>query len=233
MADTDRAYVTCHMTVSLDGKIDGTFHRSPASAAAAKYYYDVIFDLGSSMAGGKATTLIYSPQPKIDYGRYAGDVVPEGDFVVKSPEGRYCLVYDRMGACAWDRPTTEMGGVEMQLVEVVSPGVRPEYLAHLREVGVAYIVASGHSPVTESLAKLKRLFGTGNVVLTGGAQINGGFLAEDAIDELSLVVLPYVSGDASGKSLMETAGFNELAFGFAEAKPLEGGAVHLRFKRIR
>ena len=56
----DRAYVTCHMAISLDGKIDGDFHESPQSEEAGKYYYDVIFDLGSSMAGGRVTTQMYS-----------------------------------------------------------------------------------------------------------------------------------------------------------------------------
>ena len=47
----DRAYVICHMAVSLDGKIDGDFHEAEKSEKAGAYYYDVIFDLGSSMAG--------------------------------------------------------------------------------------------------------------------------------------------------------------------------------------
>ena len=68
------------------------------------------------------------------------------------------------------------------------------------------------------------------LVLTGGASINGGFLKEDMIDEFSVVVLPYVDGNGQHKALADTDGaFCDRAFYFAEAKSLEGGAVHMRF----
>ena len=72
----DRAYVICHMAVSLDGKIDGDFHEAEKSEKAGAYYYDVIFDLGSSMAGGRVTTRMYSPPPEVDYEKYKGVDVP-------------------------------------------------------------------------------------------------------------------------------------------------------------
>ena len=229
----DRAYVTCHMVMSLDGKIDGEYHDAPNSEQAGKYYYDVIFDLGSSMAGGRVTTCMYSPQPEIDYGQYRDVSVPEGDFIVRNPAGHYCFVYDRTGKCQWDAPTAEMNGVTMQIVEVLTCGARPEYLAHLRKVGIAYIfVDEQRQPVKESLEKMKSLFGVGKLVLTGGAAVNGGFLAENAIDELSIVLMPYVEGKREEKALMDTAGrFIPASFGIAEAKILPGGAVHLIFKR--
>ena len=122
-----------------------------------------------------------------------------------------------------------MGDVTMQIVQVVTHKVRREYLAHLRNVGVAYIFADS---VRESLEKMKTLFGVEKLVLTGGAAINGGFLNEDMIDELSVVTMPYVEGGRDTKALMDTGGkFNTSAFAFAEAKPLPGGAVHLIFKK--
>jgi hypothetical protein len=50
------------------------------------------------------------------------------------------------------------------------------------------------------------------------------------IDEFSVVVLPYVDGNRQHKALVDTDGaFCDRAFYFAEAKPLEGGAVHMRY----
>lgn len=231
----DRAYVTCHMTVSLDGRIDGEFHEAEMSDVAEKYYYDVIFDLGSSMAGGRTTTCMYSPQPDIDYGRYANIEVPEGDFIVQNPEGHYCLVYDREGKCNWENPTSTMSGVTMQIVEVLTKSIRKEYMAHLRNIGVSYLITEDkENPVRESLVKLKNLYGVEKLVLTGGAAINGGFLKEDMIDEFSVVILPYVDGNERNKSLVDTDGrFYGHTFSFVEAKPLGDGAVHMRFKRER
>lgn len=231
--EMDRAYVTCHMAVSLDGRIDGDFHESPKSGKAGAYYYDIIFDLGSSMAGGRVTTRMYSPQPDIDYEKYKNKDVPDGDYIVKDKEGHYCFVYDREGRCNWESPTSSMGSVTMQIVEVVTKAARKEYLAYLREIGVSYIITEDEeNPVRESLEKLKKLFGVDKLVLTGGAVINGGFLKEDMIDEFSVVVLPYVDGNGQHKSLVDTVGrFYSHAFSFVEAKPLEDGAVHMIFRR--
>lgn len=225
----ERTYVTCHMSMSLDGKIDGVFHDAPCSEKAGAYYYDIIFDLGSSMAGGRTTTCMYSPQPKIDYAKYSGTSVPNEDHIVNNPKGHYCFIYDRTGKCAWEQPTTEMNGVTMQLVEVLTKQVRPEYLAHLRRIGVSYIFAEN---VKESLVKMKQLYGVEKLVLTGGAEINGGFLQEDMIDEFSIVLQPYVEGDREKKSLVDTHGvFRDTPFHFAGVNPLPDGAVHLTFKR--
>lgn len=226
----DRAYVTCHMAISLDGRIDGDFHDAEKSEYAGKYYYDVIFDLGSSMAGGRTTTCMYSPQHEIDYEQYKNTDVPDGDYIVTNPNGHYCLIYDREGKCNWDSPMTSMNGVSMQIIEVVTKKVRKEYLAHLRNIGISYII-TGEKPIEESLIKLKKFYGVDRLVLTGGAEINGGFLKEDMIDELSLVVLPYIDGNSANKSLMSTEDFIPNSFSFSEAKPLKDGAVHLTFKR--
>ena len=155
--------------------------------------------------------------------------IPEGDYILKKSDGHYCFVYDREGKCQWDAPITAMGDVTMQIVEVVTHKARQEYLAHLRSIGVAYIFAD---TVRESLEKMKTLFGVEKLVLTGGAAINGGFLNEDMIDELSIVTMPYVEGGRDTKALVDTGGqFNASAFAFAGAKPLPGGAVHLIFKK--
>ena len=172
-----------------------------------------------------------SPQPEVDYEKYKGVDVPEGDYIVKNAQGHYCLVYDREGRCTWEAPTSTMNGVPMQIVEVVTKAARKEYLAYLRDMGISYLLTEEEEhPVRESLEKLKRLYGVERLVLTGGASINGGFLKEDMIDEFSVVVLPYVDGNGQHKALADTDGaFCDRAFYFAEAKSLEGGAVHMRF----
>lgn len=230
----NRSYVTCHMAVSLDGKIDGDFHDAPLSEAAGEYYYDVIFDLGSSMAGGRVTTQMYSEQPEIDYLQYKNVTVPDGDYIVTNSEGHYCLIYDREGKCNWSSPVSVMNDVTMQIIEVLTSNVRKEYLAHLRNIGVSYMIVDENNMIWESLERLRNVYSVERLVLTGGAAINGGFLKEDMIDELSIVVLPYVDGSSNHKALMDTDNnFFNLPFEFTEAKSLPDGAVHMIFKRNR
>lgn len=229
----NRAYVTCHMSMSLDGKIDGNFHDAPCSEKAGRYYYDIIFDLGTSMAGGRTTTQMYSPQPNIDCSRYSNAEVTYEDNIIINPNHNYCFIYDRKGKCSWDSPTTSMNGVTMQIVEVLTKQVHKEYLAHLKSIGAAYIFAGDTElSVETSLIKMKELFGVERLVLTGGAEINGGFLNEGMIDEFSIVLQPYAEGNSGLKSLVDTHGiFNETAFRFEEAKLLDDGAVHLIFRK--
>lgn len=187
------------------------------------------------MAGGRTTTQMYSKQPEIDYTQYKNMEVPRGDNIVKNADGHYCLIYDREGKCNWDTSESSMNDVTMQIVEVVTKKAPKEYLAHLRKIGVSYmIVENEESMIRDSLVKLKEVYGVEKLVLTGGAAINGGFLKEDMIDELSIVVLPYVDGSSEHKALMDTENrFFGYPFAFAEAKPLPDGAVHMIFKRNR
>lgn len=110
-----------------------------------------------------------------------------------------------------------------------------ERLILLSNNGVSYIIADNdENMVRESLEKLKTIYGVEKLVLTGGAAINGGFLKEDMIDEFSVVILPYIDGNETHKSLVDTKQrFFENAFMFSEAKPLQDGAVHMIFKRRR
>ena len=226
----ERTYVTCHMSMSLDGKIDRQFYNAPCSEKAGAYYYDIIFDLGSSMAGGRTTTCMYSQQTQIDYSQYHGQEISYEDYIVKNSKGHYCFIYDRTGKCAWNTSVTQMNGIKMQIVEVLTKQVRPEYLAHLHKIGVSYLFADS---IEESLIKMKKFYDIEKLVLTDGAEINGGFLKENMIDEFSIVLQPYVEGNREKKALVDThAVFKDTAFYFTEAKPLPDGAVHLTFKRM-
>lgn len=80
--------------------------------------------------------------------------------------------------------------------------------------------------------KIYRLFGVENLVLCGGAGINGGFLRANLIDEISLVMTPYVEGNPKEKAFVSTGEvFQNHAFGIKECKTLNDGGVHLIFEK--
>lgn len=76
-----------------------------------------------------------------------------------------------------------------------------------------------------ALEKLCGLFKIKKLVLTGGAIINGVFLEADCIDEISLVVAPYIDGEKELRNFVESPSFIDKKFSFHEAKPLVDGGV--------
>lgn len=80
------------------------------------------------------------------------------------------------------------------------------------------------------LQKLRRLFGIGRVMVAGGGVTNGAFLAAGLLDELSLVVAPVADACAADVALFEQTSA-PAAFRLLEAKPLDGGALWLRYER--
>lgn len=77
------------------------------------------------------------------------------------------------------------------LTVVTREDVSDQYIRQLEEKGITYILAGKGEHINLSLA-LQRLYDLGfkKLGLSGGGSINGAFLREDLIDEISLVFAP-------------------------------------------
>ena len=76
---------------------------------------------------------------------------------------------------------------------ITGQNVTEEYLAHLREMRISYIIVSDATNLREGLEAVGREFGIRRISVQGGGILNGALLAEGLIDELSLVCLLYTS----------------------------------------
>ena len=82
----------------------------------------------------------------------------------------------------------------MHIIEVLTESAKDEYLAYLQDIKVSYIFAGKEElNVKLALEKLKTLFNIDTLLLEGGSIINGAFLKEDLVDELSLVYVPLLA----------------------------------------
>ena len=67
----------------------------------------------------------------------------------------------------------------------------------------------------------------------GGGVTNWSLLREGLVDELSLVIAPVADGSTTAASIFAQAPFlpphGPVPFALKEAKPLEGGALWLRY----
>lgn len=199
-----KPYVICHMMVSLDGKIDGDFFNDERAEAIGDIYETIRQDIADAWGNGSVTHQMYFGTEEVDFTAYQGKKVTYEDKVIID-DAPYAVCFDRLGKVNWagkyvDHPE----GRPNRVLEVLSRKVRPEYVAYLDELEIPYIFAGEEAiDLTVAMNKLYELFHIKRFALCGGSKINGAFLAAGLLDELSLVVAPFVDGHVSAKTFIE------------------------------
>lgn len=81
------------------------------------------------------------------------------------------------------------------IIVVLGETVSEEYLAHLRDKGISYLFAGKNgTDLHKALETLYTDFSLEIILLEGGGVINGAFLKEGLIDELSIIIYPGIDG---------------------------------------
>jgi len=229
----NRAKVTVHMYVSIDGKIDGKYMEEHGCDASGDFYDEEIFRMSKANANGANTVAMYAAEGKsfnpddydttgIIYEDWRGDVQSE----------TWDISFDRKGRCLWETNIFEYGGKKSRVIEVVTEKAPLAYLAFLRTMDIPYIIAGKEEmDIPLALEKLKKEFGLEAITLAGGAIINGAFLKAGCVDEISLVIAPYVSGEDEKVSFDTLGTFIPQKFTFKKAVPMEDGGVQLIFTK--
>ena len=208
-----RPHIVCHMTVSVDGKVTGSFLRCPESEAASEIYYEINraykregsggficgrITMEESFTGGYYPDLsLYQPVEK-RFGHYQNCLFDEA----LAEANYYAIAFDPKGRLGWKSNVIEdsdpgYGGA--RIVEVLTEQADPRYLAYLQEKKIPYFFAGKYEIDVElALRILYDHFSASFYVLEGGSIINGHFLCADCIDAISLVQSP-VTGGADGK----------------------------------
>ncbi len=229
-----RAKVIVHMHVSIDGKIDGTFGQQAAAKPSSKYYSAELFKLSPANANGITTVRMYAAKGKPDLSQYDGSSLEYKDWVPENFHAEtYDVSFDRYGKAGWEQNYFDYGGKKSRAIEVLTKQASKQYLAFLQSMEIPYLICGETDlDLNEALVKLKDYFGLESIALCGGATIDGAFLQAQLVDEISLVVAPFVSGDNDIQSSFNTMGkFVNKQFEFQSAKKLADGGVHLIFTR--
>lgn len=226
----DRAKVVVHMYVSIDGKIDGEYS-SPISGA---YYSDELFRLSNADGNGSRTIQMYAAPVQLDLSQYSDEGIDYQDWIPDNINAEtWSIAFDRKGVCGWEKNYFPYNGHNMRAVEVVTKQSSLKYLAFLRSMEIPYIVSGDTEfDLNDVLVKLKKHFNIDTLALCGGSRIDGVFLESHLVDQISLVVAPYVSGDNQIKSAFDTAGqFVNDRFSISNVKQLDDGGLHLMFDK--
>lgn len=92
------------------------------------------------------------------------------------------------------------------ILVIVGRNATEEYLAHLREKQISYVIVSDATDLQAGLEAVGQEFGIRCISVQGGGILNGALLAEGLVDELSLVVYPGIDGLSGVPSIFEYVG---------------------------
>ncbi|WP_299090678.1 dihydrofolate reductase family protein [uncultured Metabacillus sp.] len=136
---------------------------------------------------------------------------PRTDYVAIKDAKSYAVVVDPSRKLGWTKNSIEPWNEnrsEDRIVEVLTEQVSDAYLAHLRKIGISYIFGGkDRLNFTVVVEKPKNLFAIDKLKLEGGGFLNGSFLNEGLIDELSLILVPIADSASNSVTLFERAPF--------------------------
>lgn len=226
----NKPYVNCIMMTSIDGRIDGDFFEHSDAETIGDIYEQIKIKNGDAWGNGSTTHKMYFSDETIDLEKYKGQEVAYEDNIIIDEEHPYVVSFDSKGSVKWADKYLEYPEGEMNRVLVITTKkVRPEYIAYLKDMNISYIFA-GESKINLKITmdKLYNLFNIKHFALTSGGVINGEFFKQDLIDEVTVVIAPYIEG--IGTKTIADAGMSIAKhFKLKEMKKLDADSVMLSY----
>jgi len=231
---SDRPYVICHMTSSVDGRIKSRRWKT----APPDRHYEAIHQrlAGDAWMCGRITMQGYadSATPLARAPDDDGVPVPRTDHIARTDAGGYAVALDAGGRLDWGARNEIEGD---HVVVALTENVPDSHLRALRAGGQSYIFAGkGAVDFSRLLASLRRHFGIRRLLVEGGGSINGSMLKAGVIDELSLLVVPAVDGVQGTQAVFDIKGEEADSLGsrckleLQSSDTLAGGIVWLRYR---
>ena len=235
----NRPYIFCHMLVSVDGKIVGSYSGTPEGKESGDLFYDLAFGEApyyqhQGWLSGRTTTddnFTSYQEPALDKDAPA---VPVGDYVVDTDLPKYYVSVDPSGKLGWTSNVLNYKDTKAHVLEVLTEKVSNSYKALLRKLNVSYIIAGKDSlDYDMAMRKLKGLFHIETLMLGGGGVLNWSFIQAGLCDEVSVVIAPTADGSSTTPSLFETKeGLSDdtpVAFKLDHVEAKEDGSIWLRY----
>ena len=199
-----RPFIICHMMTSIDGKIVEDHWTAPYDGTendeTTISYYDLSdsFKCDAEMLG---RVTVHRHHAKQEF----KDPIPviainPQPFIGKRETKRLCIVVDRHGRIKYegDKICGE------NIIVVLGKKISQAYLEHLRSLEISYVFAGEDgNDLVEAMESLGRFFNIKRIVLQGGGTINGAFLENGLIDELSVMIYPGIDGRKGAPSLFD------------------------------
>ena len=185
-----KPYIVCHMMSSLDGRIDCDMTEQ---LGPSEPYYETMGSFGcKSMLMGRVTMQMHYALQE-PFKAKSKTPADRQCFYKASSSDSLLVAIDSMGKLCWGQNEYE----GQRLLVVVCELCSQDYLDYLKSMDISYIAAGKSGIDLKSVLEiLNHEFGVERLLLTGGGNINGAFLKEGLIDELSVIIGPGIDGRA-------------------------------------
>ncbi len=230
-----RPHVICHMASSVDGRVKiKRWSKLDVEGVVEKAYEAVHEKLeGDAWMCGRVTMAGYAPgePPK----PYTGAPIPREDYIAPREGGAaakgFAIGLDAHARMHWGERNDITGD---HVVMVLTEQASDAHLDALRRAGVSYLFGGRDAiDLGRVLDKLAAKLSIKRLLLEGGGRINGAFLAEGLVDEVSLLLAPAVDGLVGTAAVFDYEGHEDapksLALTLRGLEAMEGGIVWLRY----
>ena len=180
-----RPYVICHMMASIDGRIDCAM----TEQIGGDEYYEALEMLCIDTTIEGKTTAVNHYAEKEPFVPQDPTPVGREEFFKSHDAKSWEAVTDTHGTLRWPDDDTP------DRICIVSQQASREYLNYLRERGISYIATGDNSiDLSRALSILQFEFGSERIGVVGGGHINGSFLREGLLDEVSMLYGAAIDG---------------------------------------
>lgn len=232
-----RPKIICHMMSTIEGKIT-----SGESVDILDDYfplYTKIEDMLSVKAWmcGRVTMQMFTTVKSTPLPQRTSSI-DDQDFLTPFSGSHFMFGVDTKGLLRWDKNTIKLSNIEkpLHLVIIVTKSTPKEYLAHLREQHISYLVAGDNEINFQQLfISIKEKFHIDTLLLEGGGLLNGSVMAGDFVDEISLLLTPIVVNRTKAPSLFERKVEEPIditKYKLTYVEKMEKDVVWLRYKKV-
>jgi len=221
------------MCTSLDGKILGhRWGKLPGYKHESTLFETTAasFGIGAWLVG--TTTMDEFDSAKFKLPR-AKAGFKRGDHVANPKAKTLGIGADAKGVLRFKH--NEVGGDHVVLL--VTERVSNDYLAHLQNAGVSYLICGKkHIDLPVALGKIGHAFKLRKLMLQGGGKFNGAMLKAGLIDEMSHLTVPIADGGMGVSSMFDIPGEAPAKAGatlrLTSHKLMPGGVIWAKYKVV-
>lgn len=218
-------YIVCHMMTSVDGRIDCSM---TSKLRGVQEYYDALNELNvPSTLSGKVTAELEMSLP----GKFESkveEIYGKEDFSKKSNTQGYEIIVDTKGTLLWSKETSN---IKPHLI-ITSQQVHKDYLEYLDSLNISWIVCGKEKiDLKKSMEILSKEFNVKRLAIVGGGNINGSFLREELIDEVSILIGPGIDGRKGMTAVFDGLPMKQevIQLNLKDVTKYEDGAIWIRY----
>ena len=184
----NKPYIVCHMMTSVDGRIDCAMTEKLGGVSE---YYKTLDELNapSTLSGRVTAETEMALSGKFE--SKSNKTFGKEDFSKKQDAEGYEIIVDTKGTLLWENDADS----DKPHLIITSEQVHADYLEYLDSLNISWIVTGkDRIDLKRAVEILANEFNVTRLAIVGGGNINGGFLKEGLIDEVSILIGTGIDG---------------------------------------